>query len=688
VGIQFGLGFCAALLAAGIQAATLPDLAPRVGSVFPLGARVGSAVEVEFHGRNLNDLVDVTFARKDIKTEVLASDYFSIKTRISIAAGVPTGLHDYRVRTARGTYVGVFHVSSISGVRETEPNNDIDHAQRIALPALIDGIVESADYDLFRFHADAGQTLVFDLLARRAGSRLDGTLGIVDARGNELDFNDDYYIHKDAHLEFRVQQSGDYFIRVSGSGEEGSKHAGYRLIAGSVPFISRMLPAGARRGAAGKFQMAGLNLGRIDRMVLGESLATGKVISASAGELTFQMDVPASVAPGRYQLHAYAGSDEAPLTFPILVSDLEEKLATPARRRDNPQPVTLPVAVNGTFDRKRGENFFSFEVRAGQRLAFEVDSMKLGYLDDPVVAIYTPEGTLLASDDDRLQQNGSEPPNLDPYLVHKFEQGGRYIAMIRDSAERGDPNYVYRLAIYPVEPDFDLKALTPAVTLYRGKAGVLPARVRRLGGWNTPVEVWVEDLAPGITSERQIAQPKDTIVKDNCALERKLDGTDVALPLKIAENAEVGMRPIRLRARGIMDGKTVERTAEVQYLWESVGKISGPIEEQKLVATVTDLPRVLIEPPESLTLTLGKTARLKVRVERFGNVEGPLTITPEPALEGVKFEQNVLQPGASQLDLRIIASTEVKLKSFRLRAGDAFSPPIELKMEEPEESPR
>ena len=301
-------------------------------------------------------------------------------------------------------------------------------------------------------------------------------------------------------------------------------------------------------------------------------------------------------------------------------------------------------------------------MRAGERLAFDVDSMKLGYLDDPVVAVYTPEGKLVASDDDRLQQNGSEPPNLDPYLVHKFEQGGRYIAMIRDSAERGDPNYVYRLAIYPVEPDFDLKALTPAVTLYRGKAGVLPVRVRRLGGWNTPVEVWIEDLPPGITGERQVAPPKDTIVKDNCALERKLDGTDVSLPLKIAENAELGMRPVRLRARGVMDGKTVERTAEIQYFWESVGKISGPIEEQKLLATVTDLPRVLIEPPESLTLATGKTARLKVRVERFGNIEGPLTITPEPALEGVKFEQNVLQPGASQVDLRIIASTEVKLK--------------------------
>ncbi|PYT23827.1 MAG: hypothetical protein DMG58_27285, partial [Acidobacteria bacterium] len=167
----------------------------------------------------------------------------------------------------------------------------------------------------------------------------------------------------------------------------------------------------------------------------------------------------------------FAGATEAPLTIPILVSDLEEQLATPARLRENPQPVPLPVAVSGAFDRKRAENFFSFEVRAGERLAFDVDSMKLGYLDDPVLVIYTAGGEFVASADDRLQQNGSHPPNLDPYLIYKFEKAGRYIAMIRDSAERGNPNYVYRLAIFPIEPDFDVKGLAPQVTLYRGKTG-------------------------------------------------------------------------------------------------------------------------------------------------------------------------------------------------------------------------
>jgi hypothetical protein len=668
--------------------ATLPDLAPSVHAVFPLGARAGETVEVEFLGRHLDDLVEVAFARKDIRAEVLSSDYFRVKTRMSVGPNVPVGLHDYRVRTARGTYVGVFHVGSISAQREAEPNNDLAHAQRIALPAIVDGVVEEADYDVFRFHAEAGEVLVFDLLARRAGSPLDGTLGILDERGNELDFNDDYYIHKDPHLEFRVKTGGDYFIRVAGTGEEGSKYSSYRLIAGAVPYAWRMLPAGARRGAINEFRIAGVNLEKIDRLVLGEGLAQGKVVSAQAGELTFRMAVPSSVAPGRYELHAFAGAVEAPLTVPILVSDLEERLAMPARLRDNPQPVTPPVAVNGSIDRKRAENFFSFEARAGERLAFDVDSMKLGYLDDPVIVVYNSDGQFVASADDRLQQNGSQPPNLDPYLVYRFEKAGRYTVMIRDSAERGDPKYVYRMAIYPVEPDFDLKGLAPQVTLYRGKTSLLPVRVRRLGGWDTPIEVWAEDLGPGVTTDHQTAEPKDTIVKDNCALERKLDGTNVMLPLHAAADAAAGFRTIRLHARGTMDGKTVEHGAEIQYQWESVGKISGAIEEQQLVATVAELPGVLLETPESVALTPGKVARIKVRVQRFDGGKGPLTIEPQPTLEGVKLENNVLEPGSSQIELRASTTGPVAVKSFRLRAGVAVSPPIELKMESAEESSR
>ena len=250
-----------------------------------------------------------------------------------------------------------------------------------------------------------------------------------------------------------------------------------------------------------------------------------------------------------------------------------------------------------------------------------------------------------------LKKARDEPPNLDSYLVYTFEKAGRYIAMIRDCAERGNPNYVYRLAIYPGQPDFDLRSLTPELTLFRGRTVPLPVRVRRFGGWSTPVEVWVDNLPPGVTSEKMTAEPKDTIVKDNCALDRQLDGTNVDLPLRIAIDAPAGDYPIRLHARGVIDGKVVEHTAVILYWWEHVGKVTGAVEEQKLVATVTDLPAVVFEAPEALSVAQGKVARLRVQVRRYDDGKSPLKIEPESPIDGVKFESNELPPGMVTAEL-------------------------------------
>src|SRR5690242_18054537 len=323
--------------------ANLPDLGPQVISVFPLGARQGETLDIQILGRNLDGTREMKFARPEIQAQVLSADFFSVKARISVGGKVPVGLHDYRLRTSRGTHVGVFHVGLLPRLNEVEPNNDLAHAQKITLPVMIDGVVESDDYDVFRFHAEAGETLIFDVMATRAGSRLDSTITILDERGAELDFIDDYYIHKDPYLSFAVRKTGDYFVRVAAATEpiatlfDGGRYSSYRLVAGAVPHMLHVLPAGARRGVTSELRIAGLNLEKVDRVMLGESLAEGKVVAAGGDSVTVRMTVPASVAPGRYPLRAFAGSFEAPLQVQMVVSDLEEKLATPARSRENPQ---------------------------------------------------------------------------------------------------------------------------------------------------------------------------------------------------------------------------------------------------------------------------------------------------------------------------------------------------------------
>jgi len=182
-----------------------------------------------------------------------------------------------------------------------------------------------------------------------------------------------------------------------------------------------------------------------------------------------------------------------------------------------------------------------------------------------------------------------------------------------------------------------------------------------------------------MTSDKVTAEPKDTILKDNCALNRRMDGTDLKVPFHIAADAPPGVYQIQLRARGTTDGKAIEHDAAVFYRWESVGKITGPTDAQKLLVTITDLPPVVLDPPETLALLPGKPGRLRVLVTRFDGGKTPLTIEPEPAVPGVTFENNVLEPGGTQIDLRVTASGKVTSGGFRLRAGSSLSPPIQLK---------
>ena len=161
-----------------------------------------------------------------------------------------------------------------------------------------------------------------------------------------------------------------------------------------------------------------------------------------------------------------------------------------------------------------------------------------------------------------------------------------------------------------------------------------------------------------------------------------MDGTDVEIPFQVTTDAPTGSYPIRLRARGTVNGRTIEHTAEVLYKWESVGKVTGPTNDQTLLATVTELPPILLEPPDSLTLIPGKPARLRVLVKRYDGSTAPLTIEPAAPLDGVQWTNNVLKEGANQVEIRLTVSQPVKAKTIILRAGEALSPPIEIKTSE------
>src|SRR5262245_11722847 len=90
----------------------LPDLAPAARTVIPSGGAAGTAVEITRRGRQYTGKPEIRFANQDLKAEIVSNTFYEIKAKVQIGSKVLPGIHDFRLITSRGSFVGQFHVSA------------------------------------------------------------------------------------------------------------------------------------------------------------------------------------------------------------------------------------------------------------------------------------------------------------------------------------------------------------------------------------------------------------------------------------------------------------------------------------------------------------------------------------------------------------------------------------------------
>ena len=632
-------------------AAEPPPLEPQITGVFPRGLRRGNAADVQIRGRNLQGLRGATVSGRGVVAEVLEASAYRAKLRVRAEGGAEPGRRDLRVMAPQGSTLTWLDISDREEVFEKEPNSDLARAERLTLSALVNGRITAGDYDYYRFSVTAGQTLTFDLLATRNGSSLDGVMEILDAQGRGLQYSDDYYAFKDPHIVYKFAEAGEYFLRVYGSGESGSETADYRLLAGAMPHVDLALPGGGERGRTVEFDLQGVHLDGVAEVTLGAGLARGKVLSAGFGRARVSMAIPADAPLGASFLHVGG----ATLPVPFVVSGMRELTVAPgtARKRADPVAVELGTVVNGVIDTARAADYFSIRVDGPEDVVLAVESMNLGFLLDPLVAVYDEAGKRIAWQDEPTTNTGKEPANLDPHLALRLPRAGRYTVAIRDSQFRGDATFLYRLALKKAEPDFAVRIVGAHTTLYRGRENTVNVRVRRMEGWNTPVEIWAEGLPAGVTAPRMIAEPKNTSYTGTCGEIHYLDGTNVAVPFAVVADASLDLSRIVFRARGVMAGRTVEREARARY-WKSRIRVAGDAEEPALLATVADLPGVVFQTPGRVGL--GKLTVILTRLDEGGGdlvIDGD-GVAPVVVAAGVTRAEVVFtKPGEIVLNGRV-----------------------------------
>ena len=642
-----------ALTPALLAESPIPSIRPAVNGVFPHGGQQGTSVEITIRGADLQDTSEIRFATPRLHADILKAAHNRIEARIHIDVAAEPGRHDFRVIAPHGSTLNWFVVSTRLESFEQEPNNDRDQAQTIEFPVVINGIVKSKDYDYFRFEGQAGQTITFDVYATRSGSRLDPVIGLLDHNGVEIAYSDDYYIFKDAHLVHAFQQEGTYYLRLYGTSEQGSETSDYRLTAGEMPQVDHAMPMGGQRGKPVEILLTGANLSKVSAVVLADGRARGLVLSRSPAAAKVRLEIPADMPLGVHQLHV-AG---ATLPVPFVVSEFPEVtvLGDAARRRDDPYPVNLPVVANGVIDKRRAADYFSFRVDAPQRVLLAAASMKLNYPFDPLIEVYDDAGKRIAYQDDPATNTGRNPANMDPHLTVDLPKAGRYVARVRDAAFLGHPNFPYRLTVKRAEPEFKVSVIGTDETFYRGRKNVVTVWLRRLQGWNTPVEVWAEDLPKGVAAEKVVVEPVDTPFRNTCGEAHTMDGTKVDIPIHVAADAPVGLSRVRFRGRGVMEGRTVEREGHTHYWFRTNGKIMGDAQTGRLRATIADPPTLVLSTPDKVTVTPHEPGEIRVIVSRSDEGASPLEIVAEgPA--GIIVEPAIVQPSTTVATLNVTSS--------------------------------
>ncbi len=474
----------------------------------------------------------------------------------------------------------VLDLDDLPEVLEAEPNNTAEKAQRVEVPAVLNGrIGKPGDVDCWAVALHKGEAWEFALRAAQLGSPLQGVLVLNDETGKELARAEADAATGDPLLRFTAPADGTFVIRVEERFRaRGGPDFAYRLRVARPPVPDfRLHPAGdprqnpigdtltVPRGGQARLRIQVERLGgftgpitlEFDGLPAGVTV-TPPTIAANqnAVDLTFKADATARIQVGPLKIRGTAKIADNMVSRPVLIS-----LGRGAMELD---AVFLAVAMPTPF-KVVGHHDMRWAAR-GTMFHRKYHIERNGY-----------EGPLevsLADRQARHLQGVTGPTITVPAGVSEFDyavqlapwmETGRTcrvcvmaVGVVKDadgsehtvSHSSQQPN---EQIIVVIEPErLGLMAEKTSVTAKPGQAVEVPLRVSRGKGLQGTVTVTLTGTPRGITAEPLvIAADKDR----------------ATLTLRFAADWRgAGTVPLVLRATGMDNGEPVVAEAKVEVL--------------------------------------------------------------------------------------------------------------------------
>ncbi len=501
----------------GASLAHAKEYDPYVMYVFPAGGQRGTTVERMARGRGLEGASEVRISGPGVTAKVIAVEEPStrlqqrsanrqdqaenpnvVRFSVTITPDAPPGPRDLWIITPKGpTNRFKFLVGEIPEVNEADDNHDndtLETAQALdSLPVLINGQIDQADRDIFRFTAKAGQTIVCDFkgqsilpyVADAVPGWLQACMTLYDSAGNVITYVDDWRFRPDPVIIHKVEKDGEYRLEVKDTLFRGREDLVYRLSIGELPFITHIYPLGGKRDADAQVELYGANL---------PAANTGFAIPGDAPGLR-QIQVNANGLTSNVLPFAVGDHPETPEAEPN--DDLEK-----ANR------IETPVTINGRIQQGGDADYFVFTAKAKDVVVLDAWARRLESPLDPIITLYNATGGRLAENDDTLDESqGLITHHADSYLTYTIRTDGDYVVRIGDVQALGGQEFAYRLTVGPPRQDFELRVFPANLRLAKGTSTLAKIKAYRRHGFNGEISVTAAGLPPGFVAGTAVVGP-------------------------------------------------------------------------------------------------------------------------------------------------------------------------------------
>jgi hypothetical protein len=692
------LVFAIALAAAapGALAQTAP---PTLERVSPTGAQRGKAVTIEIQGSNIAGATRLIFSEPGLSSTITAikevpiekpmiakgvvrtdapiddkAKKYALTATVTIAPDVPHGVHAFRLYTPLGvSNLLRFAVSALPELLEHEPN-DAGAPQKVTLPGTLVGALATAgDVDAYEFHARAGEDMVFQVVARPIGSRLDSVIRVRDAHGKVIAENNDLDLNRDSLLTSRFAETGAYVLTVEDIEHGGAKNGyAYRIHAGALSHITSLFPLQPPPGPVTTRKLAELaRYGEVPDKEPNDDLGAAQKLAIPSTVIGRIQAVEAAGAArsGRIDqdVFRFSARKGQTLIFEVTAQQLGSPLDSivevlSADGRVVPRAVLRSLAQTEVALNDPDSNRRSIRIAAWNEIAIndylligdellQVEAMPTHPDDDirlkgfrgvrtalldtsprnhsvgeavykvevhPPGARLEPNGMPMARIDYVNDDGGSRFGGKDSRLHFQAPADGEYFVRLRDVRGMEGERFAYRLTVREPAPDFDVTFDPKSFNVPRGGRVSVTVTADRRDGFDGPIDVELGNLPPGLTATAgQIPAGADTTVLMVAAAEdASFEGVKATARSMSGKEVEVpGLAGLKLAGRATIDGRQVTRHAEIT---EPIAGVALAPRPDLVVTTGTRQIEVVAGQQVALTVAIerhnGFTARVPISV--------------------------------------------------------------------------